>query len=42
MDRFGGETRRNKDFESANQPKKFQRRHLLHNIFDFVAIAISM
>ena len=41
METLGGTSRRNNDLESGNQPKKFRRRHLLHNIFDFIAIAVS-
>jgi hypothetical protein len=42
MEKLGGNTKENNDFESGNnQPKKFQRRHLLHNFFDFLAIATS-
>jgi hypothetical protein len=37
MDKLGG----NKDLESGAQPKKSRRRHLLNNLFDFIAIAAS-
>jgi len=42
MDKLGGDTKRNKDLESGTQPKISGRRHLLNNLFDFVAIAASM
>jgi hypothetical protein len=43
MDKLGGNPKRNNDLERGNQqPKKSRRRHLLNNLFDFLAIAISM
>jgi hypothetical protein len=43
MDKLGGDTKRHNDLESGNnQPKKTRRRHLLNNLFDFLAIAGSM
>lgn len=41
METLGGNPKRNTDLESGNQPKKTRRRHLLHNAFDFIAIAVS-
>jgi hypothetical protein len=42
MNKLGGDTKRNKDLETGNQPKKSRRRYLLNNIFDFLAIAVGM
>lgn len=43
MDKLGGETNRKEaNGPAVNvQPKKSRRRHLLHNVFDILAIAIS-
>lgn len=42
MDKLGGDTTVLKDFEAQSRPKQSSRRHLLHNLFDFLAIAASM
>ena len=43
MDKLGGDKKSNNDLENGgNQPKKSRRRHLLNNVFDFIAIAASM
>ena len=42
MDKLGGDTTVLKDFEAQGRPKQSKRRHLLHNLFDFLAIAASM
>lgn len=40
MDKLGGDTNCN-DIESGAQPKKSRRRHLLNNLYDFIAIAAT-
>ena len=42
MDKLGGEKPAHKDLEASGRPKQASRRHLLHNVFDFLAIAASM
>ena len=42
MDKLGGNTQGNNDIEKAEEPKKSRRSHLLNNVFDFLAIALSM
>jgi hypothetical protein len=41
MDKLGGDATAQKDLEAAGRPKRSQRRHLLHNVFDVLAIAAS-
>ncbi|CAF3684099.1 unnamed protein product [Rotaria sp. Silwood1] len=42
MDKLGGNTKENNDLEAGIQPpKKSKRRHLLNNLFDFLAIAAT-
>ena len=42
MDKLGGNTTRNNDLEAGNNQPKNARRRLLHNLYDFLAIAASM
>jgi hypothetical protein len=42
MDKLGGNKNKHNDVEVGNQSKKSTRRHLLNNLFDFLAIAASM
>ena len=41
MDKLGGTKPAAKDAPAAQRPKKSSRRHLLNNLFDFIAIAAS-
>lgn len=41
MDKLGGTKPTDKDVEALKRPKKSNRRHLLNNLFDIIAIAAS-
>ncbi|CAF1099494.1 unnamed protein product [Adineta ricciae] len=41
MDKLGGDKNVNQDLERGQQPQKTKRRTLLHNLFDFIAIAAT-